>query len=63
MVKEPLTFGGSHQEERILGIAMGPHHRWRTFSSLGGGLAIVKRRKLQWYGHASHSAGLAKTIL
>ena len=23
----------------------------------------VKRRKLQWYGHVSHSSGLAKTIL
>ena len=26
-------------------------------------LMIVKRRKLQWYGHVSHSSGLAKTIL
>ena len=26
-------------------------------------LTIVKRRKLQWYGHASCSSGLAKTIL
>ena len=25
-------------------------------------LAIVKRRKLQWYGHVSRSSGLAKTI-
>ena len=25
--------------------------------------AIVKRRKLQWYGHFSRSSGLAKTIL
>ena len=24
---------------------------------------IVKRRKLQWYGHVSHPSGLAKTIL
>ena len=24
---------------------------------------IVKRRKLQWYGHVSHLSGLAKTIL
>ena len=24
---------------------------------------IVRRRKLQWYGHVSHSSGLAKTIL
>ena len=26
-------------------------------------LTIVKRRRLQWYGHVSHSSGLAKTIL
>ena len=26
-------------------------------------LTIVKRRKLQWYAHASRSSGLAKTIL
>ena len=26
-------------------------------------LAIVKRRKLQWYGHVSRFSGLAKTIL
>ena len=26
-------------------------------------LTIVKRRKLQWYGHVSRSLGLAKTIL
>ena len=26
-------------------------------------LTIVKRRKLQWYGHVSSSSGLAKTIL
>ena len=26
-------------------------------------LTIVKRRKLQWYGHFSRSSGLAKTIL
>ena len=24
---------------------------------------IVKRHKLQWYGHVSHSSGLAKTLL
>ena len=34
--------------------ATGPHE---------GLLTIVKRRKLQWYGHVSHSSGLAKTIL
>ena len=26
-------------------------------------LIIVKRRKLQWYGHVSRSSGRAKTIL
>ena len=26
-------------------------------------LAIVKQRKLKWYGHISRSSGLAKTIL
>ena len=33
--------------------AIGPHED----------LTIVKRRKLQWYGHDSRSSGLAKTIL
>ena len=33
--------------------AIGPHED----------LTIVKRRKLQWYGHVSCSSGLAKTIL
>ena len=33
--------------------AIGPHED----------LAIIKRRKLQWYGHGSHSSYLAKTIL
>ena len=28
-----------------------------------GLLAIIKRQKLQWYGHVSHSSGLAKIIL
>ena len=26
-------------------------------------LTIVKRRKLQWYGHVSRSSGLVKTVL
>ena len=26
-------------------------------------LTIIKRQKLQWYGHVSRSSGLAKTIL
>ena len=34
--------------------AIGPHEDLMT---------IVKRRKLQWYGHVSRSSGLAKTIL
>ena len=34
--------------------AIGPHEDFLT---------IVKRRKLQWYGHISCSSGLAKTIL
>ena len=33
--------------------AIGPHED----------LTIVKRRKLQWYGHVSRSSGLARTIL
>ena len=33
--------------------AIGPHKE----------LTIVKRRKLQWCGHVSHSSGLTKTIL
>ena len=34
--------------------AVGPHEDLLT---------IVKRRKLQWYGHVSRSSGLAQTIL
>ena len=34
--------------------AIGPHEDLVT---------IVKRRKLQWYGHVSRSSGLAKPIL
>ena len=34
--------------------AIGPHEDLLT---------IVKKRKLQWYGHSSSSPGLAKTIL
>ena len=34
--------------------AIGPHEDLLT---------IAKRRKLQWYGHVSHSSGLAKTIV
>ena len=35
-------------------LAIGPHEDFLT---------IVKRRKLQWYGHVSRSSGLAKAIL
>ena len=34
--------------------AIGPHENLLT---------IIKRRKLQWYGHVYSSSGLAKTIL
>ena len=34
--------------------AIGPHEDLLT---------IVRRRKLQWYGHVSHLSGLAKTIM
>ena len=34
--------------------AIGPHEDL---------LMIIKRCKVQWYGHVSHSSGLAKTIL
>ena len=35
-------------------MAIGPHEDL---------LAIVKRRKLKWYGHVSRSSGPSKTIL
>ena len=35
----------------------------RAIGPLEDLLTIVKRRKLQWYGHVSRSSGLAKTIL
>ena len=35
----------------------------QTIEPLEDLLRIVKRRKLQWYGHVSRSLGLAKTIL
>ena len=34
--------------------AIGPHEDLLT---------VIKRRKLQWYGHVSRSSGLANTIL
>ena len=45
----------TNEEARaIIQPAIGPHEDLLT---------IVKRRKLQWYGHVSPSSGLAKTIL
>ena len=39
--------------------AIGPHEDLLMVENL----MIVKRRKLQWYGHVSRSSGLAKPIL
>ena len=47
----------SHTNEEVcakIQQAFGPHEDLLT---------IVKRHKLQWYGHVSHSSSLAKTIL
>ena len=45
----------TNEEVRIkIQQAIGPHEDLLT---------IVKRHKLQWYGHVSRSSGLAKTIL
>ena len=44
----------TNEEVRVkIQQAIGPHED----------LTIVKRRKLQWYGHVSRSSGLAKSIL
>ena len=49
--KDPVT----NEEVRAkIQQAIGPHEDLQT---------IVKRRKLQWYGHVSRSLGLTKTIL
>ena len=45
----------TNEEVRVkIHEAIGPHEDLLT---------IVKRHKLQWYGHVSRSSGLAKTIL
>ena len=45
----------TNEEVRVkIQQAIGPHEDLLT---------IVKRRKLQWYGHVSRSSGLDKTIL
>ena len=41
-------------EEVVTNEEIGPHDDL---------LNIVKRRKLQWYGHVSRSSGLTKTVL
>ena len=49
--QEPVT----NEEVRAkIQQAIGPYEDLRT---------IVKRRKLQWYGHVFRSSGLAKTVL
>ena len=45
---------GTCSEKRKAHKAIGPHEDLLT---------IVKRCKLQWYGHVSRSSGLARTIL
>ena len=45
----------TNEEVRVkIQQAIGPHEDLLT---------IVKRRKMQWYGHVSRSSGLAKTFL
>ena len=44
----------TNEEVRARIQAFGPHEDL---------LAIVKKRRLQWYGHVSRLSGLAKTIL
>ena len=53
--KLPVSNADTNEEVRAkVQQAIGPHEDLLT---------IVKRRKLQWYGHVSCSSGLAKTIL
>ena len=52
-----VNHGPSQQSSNVrakIQRAIGPHEDLLT---------IVKRSKLQWYGHVSRSSGLAKTIL
>ena len=51
LIQRPCYQRGRHAEMHQV---IGPHEDLLT---------IVKRRKLQWYGHVSRSSGLAKTIL
>ena len=51
----PVVWDVTYEKVRAkIQQATGPHEDLLT---------IVKRRKLQWYGHVSRSSGLAKTIL
>ena len=50
----PHLFLSAKEVRAKLQQAIGPHE---------GLLTIVKRRKLQWYGHVCRSSGLAKAIL
>ena len=53
----PLFHSGQVTNEEVrakIQQAIGPHEDLLT---------IVKRRKLQWYGHVFRSSGLAKTIM
>ena len=53
----PLFHSGQVTNEEVrakIQQAIGPHEDLLT---------IIKRRKLQWYGHVSRSSGLAKTIM
>ena len=51
-----LKLSGVHQnaQQKKIQQALGPHEDLQT---------IVKKRKLQWYGHVSRSSGLTKNIL
>ena len=51
LIKDQVTNEEVHAK---IQQAIGPHEDLVT---------IVKRRRLQWYGHVSRSSGLAKTIL
>ena len=57
----PHIFDGYETIYQITGIILSDPLLWYTISQ--DLLTIVKRRKLQWYGHASRSTGLVKTIL
>ena len=53
----PISYKDNVTNEEVhakIQKAIGPHAELLT---------MVKRHKLQWYGHVSHSSGLAKTIL